>query len=335
MKSLWGHLGLLALGCALALFTWLKEEEGEALKAFEVEIWGGKPENVQSVTYQSESRKLRLEPKKDSTGTWYVVRFEKTEEPSAPHPHEDEGVSKMPPKPKRVTESFVAVKEAEELIKKLAPMRALRSVGKADSKSKDFGLDKPEGTLKVTVAGREQVLTIGGQTPGGAERYAKYGPSGEVFAIPDELTQSLTFADTRLMERSLHGFSMEDVERVQLIRAGKTREVVRVAGKQGAWADASTPTQPDETVVNWLNKLERIHVTEYVEKPEPALRPEDRAIEIHYQAGSKKLGFFELYKVNGKNGPEFLARTEYGRWAVRVPSSLAEQLDRDAGALFK
>lgn len=335
MKGLLVHFGLLVLASALAFSTWLRDEDAESPKALEVEVWSGKPEAVESVSYSSSSRSVRLEPKKDSVGTWYVTRFEKTEEPAAAHPPIDAGVSSMPPRPKRTIQSFVAVKEAEQLVKKLAPMMALRSVGKADSKAAEFGLEKPEGTLKVRIAGREHVLTIGGQTPGGAERYAKYAASGEVFAIPDELTQSLSLADTRLMERSLHGFLPEEVVSLRLTRAGKTREAVRVAGKQDAWADATTPTQADETLVNWLSKLERVHVSEYLEKPKTPPRPEDRVIRVEYLARSKSLGFFELYKITGEKGPEYLARTEYVRWTIQLPPSLAEQLDRDAAALFK
>jgi hypothetical protein len=340
VKGLFVHFGLLAVSGVMALSTWLRDEEAETPKAQEVEVWGGKPESVESVSYESNTRKVRLEPKKDQLGPWYVARFEKTEETPAGHPPGHPPVDGAPPpapaSSKRTSETFVAVKEAEELVRKLAPMMAVRSIGKAETgKAADFGLDKPEGTLKVKIAGKEHVLTIGGQTPGGAERYAKYGTSGELFAISNELTQSLSYADSRLMERELHGFKPEEVDKIRLSRAGKTRELVRVTGKQDAWADSTAPSKADETAGNWLSKLERVRVSQYVEKPSTPLRPEDLVIRVDYFAGSRNLGFLELHKIAAEKTPEYLARTEYVRWYTKVVASAAEQVDRDVAALFK
>lgn len=336
MKGLLVHAGLLVVSSAMALSIWLRDEEADQPKAQEVEVWSGKPESVEAVSYESKSRKVRLEPRKDAQGRWYVAHFEKTEESPASHPPIDGGAHPPVPEGKRTKETFVAVKQAEDLVKKLAPFMALRSIGKSDpAKAADYGLDTPEGTLKVKIAGKEHALTIGGQTPGGAERYAKYGSPGELFAISGELTQSLSYADTRLMERELHGYMPEEVDTIKLSRAGKVREVVRVPGKQDAWADASTPTKPDETVVNWLTKLERVRVTEYVEKLPTPVRPDDLVIRVDYFGRGKNLGYLELYKTTSDKSPEYLARTEYVRWYTKVVNSAAEQVERDVGTLFK
>jgi len=340
MKGLFVHFGLLAVSGAMALSVWLRDEETDAPKAQEVEVWGGRAEGVEAVSYESASRKVKLEPKKDALGPWYVARFEKTEETPPGHPPIDGApapANTAAPVTKRTSETFVAVKEADELVQKLAPLMAVRSVGKAEaSKLADFGLDKPEGTLKVKIAGKEHVLTIGGQTPGGAERYAKYGTSGEIFAISNELTQGLSYADTRLMERDMHGFELDDVKRIKLSRAGKTREIVRVPGKQDAWADAATPDKPDETAGNWLQKVERVRVTEYVEKMPAPPKPEELIVRLEYFDGSKNLGSLELYKApGGEKGSEYLARSEHLRWYAKVVNSAAEQVDRDVAALFK
>jgi hypothetical protein len=125
------------------------------------------------------------------------------------------------------------------------------------------------------------------------------------------------------------------VKRVRISRAGKTREIVRVAEKQEAWADAATPAKPNETLVNWMSKLDRVRTLEFVPKPAPPPTPDQAVVRVEYFAGSKSLGFFELYKVAGEKGPEYLARTEYSRWFVKVANSAAEQLDQDLAALLK
>lgn len=336
MKPLVVHLSLLGVASLSALSIWTRDEEAESAKAVAVEVWGGAADSVELVTYDSNQKKVRLEPRKDGLGRWYVARVESEEAPFA-HPPVP-GAPTPPASPaKRTAQVFVGVKEADELVQKLARLSAVRAIGKLEpSRLADFGLDKPDGTLKVKIAGKEHVLTIGGQPPGGGERYAKYAATGEVFAIPNDVTQALSFPDSRLMERELHGFDAADVRRITLSRGGKKRELVRVEGKQDAWADAATPTKPDETVVNWMTKLGRIRVTDYVEKPSPLPRPEDLVVRVDYFAGSKNLGFLELFRVGGTDkAGEYLARTEYGRWYAKVLNSAADQVATDTPALIK
>lgn len=349
MKSILLHVAALAVSSALALSVWLRDEDASQPKAAEVEVWSGRSDAVEAVIYESSTRKVRLEPRKDEIGRWYVAHFEKTEEQTdaaerPPHPvplPSASGTTAGTPSPapatppKRTSQTFVGVKEADELVKRLAPLLAIRSVGKFDPKrAADFGLEKPEGTLRVKVGGKEHVLTIGEQTPGGGERYAKYGTTGEVFAIPSDLTQGLAFADTRLMERELHAFPPEDVMTITLHKGGKTRSFARVTGKQDAWADAATPAKADETISNFLTKLERVRVTDYVEKPAPAPKPENLVVRVEYGGKSKSLGYLELYRLPGEKA-EYLAKSEYSRWHAKVVASAAEQVDRDLATLLK
>ncbi len=334
MKSLTVHLALFALSSALALRVWTRADEEDKPRAEMVEVWGGAAESVEAVSYETEGRKVRLEAKKDAGGRYYVARMEKHNVPAVPHGHPP---TSTPPASGTQKLAFVGVEAAGELVEKLAPFSALRALGKVPApRLADFGLDKPEGTLKVRAAGKEHVLSIGASTPGATERYAKYGASGEVFAIPGDVLQSLEFADSRLMQRDLHGFEMDQVTRITLTKGDKKRELVRLADKKQGWADASSPTKPDETVINWMTKLARVRVTEYVENPSAKPRPEDAVVRVEYFADRKSLGFFELYKGSGQPGePKYLGRSNLTRWFVEVVASAAEQVDQDSGALFK
>src|SRR5262249_52458557 len=154
-----------------------------------------------------------------------------------------------------------------ELAKKVAPLRAVRSVGKVETnRFEEFGLDKPEGTVKVQVAGKAHELVVGGSTPGGSERYVKDSGSGVVYAIPSEVVQDFQFAESRLMERELHDFKAEDITRVRISKGPKAREAVRLPEKKDGWADAAAPTKLDETVGNWMSKVDRLRSNEFVEK---------------------------------------------------------------------
>ena len=328
------HLGLLGVAGVLALGVWTRDDDGKlSAKPSEVEVWGGSPDSVTAVSFESSTRKVRIEPKKDALGRWYVGSVEKDEAPPMAPPHGDAGAPATPPKHTSVR--FVSVKSADDLLKMLAPLHALRAVGKVEgTRAEEFGFDKPEGTLQVTVDGKPQSLVIGGATPGGSERYAKSG-SGDVFAISGDVVQNLLYAESRLPERDLQSFKPEEATRVRVSKAGKIRELVRVPDKKEGWADAATPTKLDETAGNWMTKLGRIHVQDWLEKPAQALGPDNTVVHVDYFAGSKALGSVDLYKVPAEKGNEYLAHSEYGRWYARVVTSSAEQVDQDSVSVVK
>jgi len=328
------HLVLLGVAGVAALGVWTKDDHAQvALKPSEVEIWSGGPDSVTLLSFESSTRKVRIEPKKDELGRYYIGTVDK-DEPVLAHPGAGPDAGSPPPA-KHETVRFIGVKAADELVKSLAPLRALRAVGKIEgTRAEEFGLDKPDGTLKVTIGGKEQSLVIGSATPGGSERYAK-APNGDVFAINGEVVQNFTFAESRLTERDLQSFKPEEVTAVKLAKNGKSRELTRVPDKVEGWADAATPTKLDETAGNWMSKLNRLHVQEWVEKPAVAVGPENEVVSVAYFAGKKPLGTLELYKIPGEKGNDYLAKTAYGRWFAKVVPSGAEQVDQDAASLLK
>jgi len=333
------HLSVLGVAAALALGVWTRDDDAKvSTQSTQVEVWGGDPDAVSALSFESSTRKLRLEPKKDALGRWYVGTVDKDEPAPAVSPHGSAGggPSNEPPAPaKHTTTRFVGVKAADDFLKSLAPLHALRAVGKIEgSRAEEFGFDKPEGTLKITISGKPQSLLIGGSTPGGTERYAK-SQTGEVFAISGDIVQNLIYADSRLAERDLQPFKPEEATRVKVSKAAKSRDLSRVPGKNEGWADSATPTKLDETAGNWMSKLGRLHVQDWVEKPSAAPGPDKLVVRVDYFAGSKPLGSLELYKLSGEKGNEYLAKTEYGRWFARVITSAAEQVDQDSSSLVK
>ncbi len=330
------HLVLLGVAGVAAFGVWTKDEQAQvALKPSEVEIWSGSPDSVTLLTFESSSRKVKLEPKKDELGRWYVGTVDK-DDPVLAHPAASaDGGAPPPPATKHETLHFVGVKAADELVKSLAPLKALRAVGKLEgTRAEEFGLDKPDGTLKITLGGKEQSLVIGNATPGGTERYAK-AANGDVFAISGDVVQSFTFAESRLTERDLQSFKPDEVTVVKIAKGGKTRELSRVPDKVDGWADAATPTKLDETAGNWMSKLNRLHVQDWVEKPAVPVGPDNEVVSVAYFAGKKPLGTLELYKVPGEKGNDYLAKTAYGRWFAKVVNSSAEQVEQDSGSIVK
>jgi hypothetical protein len=335
MKPLWIHAGVLGVAGVLAFSVWSREpsEGQDATEESKVEVWGGSPESIELIRFDSPQRTVVIEPKKDDVGRYYVTKVDKQEGAGHDAAAVDAGA---PPPGKRTSMRFIGVKSAEELAKQVAPLMAFRKIGPIEPKrAEEFGLDKPEGTLKVKIRGAEHSLVIGGTTPGGQERYAKEASSGAVYAVSGEIAQSLVGAESRLLERDLHGFEALDVTRVRVTKGPKSREIVALPEKKGGWADPATPTKLDETAGNWMTKLERLNVAEYVENPNPPLRPQDAVLRVEYFAGSKPLGFLELYKVPGEKGSDYLVKSERSRWAAKVLTSAAEQIDQDSGSVLK
>lgn len=329
------HLGLLGVAGVLALGVWTRDDDGKlTAKPTDVEVWGGSPESVTALSFESPTRKVRIEPRSDALGRYYIGTVDKDEASFVTPPHgADAGAAPNPTK--HITVSFVGVKAANDLVKSLAPLHALRAVGKVEgTRAEEFGFDKPEGTLKLTVGGKAQSLLIGGATPGGTERYAKAG-TGDVFAISSDIVQNLLSAESRLPERELQSFKPDEATRVKVSKGSKSRDLVRVPDKKEGWADGATPSKLDETAGNWMSKLGRIHVQDWVEKPVATVGADNAVVHVDYFAGSKALGSLDLYKVQGEKGNEYLARSDYGRWYARVITSSAEQVDQDVASVVK
>ncbi|HEY4103771.1 MAG TPA: DUF4340 domain-containing protein, partial [Polyangiaceae bacterium] len=296
------HLALLGVAAVAAFGVWSRDDSAQVtLKPSEVEVWGGSPDSVSLLTFDTPTRKLRIEPKKDDSGRYYVGTLEK-DEPASPHPPAGADAGAPPLATKHETVRFVGVKAADEMMKSLAPLRAVREIGKVEpARAEEFGFDKPEGTLKLTVSGKAQSLVIGGSTPGGGERYAKAG-SGDVYALPGDVVQNLLFAESRLTERDLQGFKPDEVTSVKIVKGSKSRDLTRVPNKVEGWADTATPTKLDETAGNWMSKLGRLHVQDWIEKPAAPVGPDNLVVSVAYFAGKKPLGTLELYKLPGEKG---------------------------------
>jgi hypothetical protein len=335
MKPLALHGALLLVSAGLAYSVWNRDEPLPEKQQTMVDVWGGSQASFSKLYFEGKTRKVRLEAQKDELGYYYVTTVD-TEEQPLPAGHLVPSASPLKP-PTAKTTRFVSVKAGETLVKALAPLKALRAVGKIGAdRSEEFGLDKPEGTLKVTVDGKEHVLVIGGTAPGGSDRYAKYQSNGEVFAISGDITQSLLSGDSRLPEREPHGFKNDEVVRVRVQKGGKSRELTRIKEKNEGWGDVATPSKLDETAGNWMTKLGRLRGSDFVEKPASPLKPQDAVVRVEYfDTGKKPIGFVELYKVAGEKGSDYLIRTEWERWYVKVPTSTAEQIETDLSSVLK
>ena len=257
------HLGLLAASLALAVGLWTREKEPKALAAGDVTVWSGHAAKLDRVGFESKTRKVTVESKSDAEGRYFTGTFERDNGA----PAVDGGAAPAPPTSgAKTVVSFVSVGPGEKLAESLAPLKALRALGKIGAdRAAEFGLAEPESTVTVRVDGADHKLQVGAATPGGGDRYVRDDASGEVYVIKGEPIRNLESADSMLLERDLHDWKDADVTRARLEAAGKTREIGR-GGPEGKrfWADAQSPDTNDETLGNWMSKLDRLRPSEFL-----------------------------------------------------------------------
>jgi Domain of unknown function (DUF4340) len=323
------HLGVLAASVVTALAVWTREKDPKALATGDVVVWSGHSADVEKATYESKSRKVLVQSRKDGAGRYFTGTAEK--DPPAPHHAADAGAP--PPPGPRTTVGFVSVGPGDKLAESLAPLKALRSLGKiGDDRAAEFGLADPDATVTVTIGGVEHKLLVGATAPGGGDRYVRDGASSEVYVVKGDAIRNLESAESLLLERDLHEWKDAEITRARIEAGGKAREVVR-SGPEGKpfWADPQSADTKDETVGNWMSKLEKLRPSEFV-----LTDPEGRetVLKIDY-TGRKPLGFVELVRVKSGDKLVFYLRTEHTRLYGKVTGTQADQLEQDLGTIVK
>ncbi len=324
-RGLWIHLALLAVAGGLAYSSFQKGDEATQGRQAEVILWNEKLDRLSLVRYEGEDLRVRIEPRKDEVGRYYRVEIVKEDsDPSKV----DAGTPPAAPK-KRV---FLSVDPVQELAEGLAPLKSYRQIGRIDDKRRaDFGLDKVQGRLFVEFGSTKRSLTLGSLTPGSSDMYARDDATGLVHAVSAEVMNRLRYGDSRLYERDVHGFDIEEPTRITVSAQGKVRRLVRIEGKKQAYADAASPTVQDETAGNWLGKLARLRPSEFVEKPEGL---GSALFRVEYLDPKQRLGYAELFRAAGTE-KKFYLKTERTRWYVEVAKTTGEQLEQDLGSIVK
>jgi len=350
-RSLGLH-GFLFVGSAvLGLRAWTAVDEPNK-KPVAAELWTGRISDLQRIEFRTDKKVVALEPKQDDAGRFYVGTIETTTTPApAQASAADAGAASASPHhpahptppvaedttPKR----FISLKKGQELADGLVNLKASRVLGKiAPDRLAEFGFDKTDtGTLKVVIAGKEHSLVLGEKTPGGSDRYVRDPDSGNAYVIAGSIANDLTSADNRLIERDFHDFGDEKVVKVVIKAGDATREIVRHAVEKDFWSRPDTPDSKDETVSNWMTKVDRLRVTNYVETLDPAPKPEDVVVRLEFQGErGKPLGYLELTRrpaTDAKEKPDYVAHSERTRWNATVLRSTAEQIEQDLNSVMK
>lgn len=254
---------------------------------------------------------------------------------------------KTPEKGKKTTKSFAGNEALEDYFDKLAPLRALRSLGNV---SKDalagFELKKPTINLALTCGGKKHQFDFGATAYGSGDRYMRKKSGGAVYLVSADVLRDLQSAEFKLMQRDLHRFESKDVDTLKVEAGGKSvelKQLNRLDPKKAEWVNAKTPSKRNELYGNWLDRVGRLRAQNYLKKGQSPGQDLDvkesidvnNILKLDYLSKTgRSLGTTEIAKVTAGETAEYYARSESTHVWVKVPSSVGQQIEDDIPALF-
>ncbi|MEK7703635.1 MAG: DUF4340 domain-containing protein [Myxococcota bacterium] len=223
------------------------------------------------------------------------------------------------------TQRYPGSDRVEALWQGLAPLWAARSLGMLeDPKLGELGLAKPTSELRLTLAGRDVVLGIGGATFGSGDLYART-TDGEVVLLRAASVRDLRYGATSLIDRRLIASPRVDIHRVVLSVGERGRELLQRHADKEETAFFADPAEPDaklERAGAWMARLWRLRGEERVAQPPPGTP----SATIELWTTSERRDVIRLWPANG---PEALGTSERFADGVTLSKSTVDALLRD------
>jgi hypothetical protein len=289
--------GALAVaGLAAAYITWQRQPELQAGEAFALDIGKG---DLEKVRYEDGDYKswAELARDKDASGPFITLHMSGSDASGVPMP------AAHPSVPIKIPERLVRGNEsAERLFDKFAPLRATRALGALDAgKLKDLGLDTTKKRIEVVGRSTRRRYALAPAPPGGSDPYIRDEQDGKVYVIPRLVLSDLQAASTNLVERRMHGFKIEEVDRVVVTAGGKSKDyrATRLEDMPGVRLALAGSDKADETAKNWHDRIWNLFPSEVLGKGEaPKEGPPRTAVRIEYFSRGHSLGWLELARTS-------------------------------------
>src|SRR5262245_48354265 len=220
---------LAAVGLLAAFFTWQREPEGQPGEIVVLDI---SKRALQKVRFEDATRyaELFVNPQEDDK-LWVLVGEKAKPVPVPPvAPAAADGgvaggadggapaVASVPPPmmlPPPPPKELRANQNAEAVWGRLAPLKGSRALGTLDAKKlEELGFVDSPRTLKFTVDGRDQVLTLA--SPKNAPWSTPYvlREDGKVFLMVTTILPDFENAMNRLVDRRMHQFEEGDYDSI-------------------------------------------------------------------------------------------------------------------------
>lgn len=349
IRSVAIHGGVLA---ALLAFSWAewtappKVDTGDKVLLLQGEV-----DKIERVAWKSEKEEVSIERKLDAAGAYLWVTHTKWEEkktpptpPTVPEAPEADptgaDAAEAPPtepvEPEKVakTQIFKAGEAADELLKELSPLLALRQLTDVPAdKMSTLGLDAPKESLEIVRDGRTRVLEVGGEAYGSKDRYVRDKDSGAIYLVDNEVLKPLQFARSKLPDRQLFSIPKEKVESAVISGGMATLDVLQKNAEdkeKATWVKTASPDAPAEQLVTWMNKALQLKSSSYVaEADTPAdLEPRFR-LTLRGTDGSVQT----LEVMQSPSTSDWYGRSEHTRGLVKLLRSTTSSLSEDVDDL--
>lgn len=342
------HGALLFVALGAAWQTWTRDKTVKP-RTGDVIVWKGAPSDVKGIVYHSEAPMVKdVAVERRGGYLWAIVTtVEKPAKPPPKPPADGADPATQPmqeePEPQPITrrQEFLVGAEGEKLFEKLAPLRALRDAGTLDEAHKgEYGLTDPKDKLIVKLASGDRELLVGGKVYGSEDRYVMDPATKRVWVVSAEVWRPLT-SHTLLKDGRLHAFGADDVAQVTVSWGDKQRTMLRkkpAVGSKPVWTDAGKPDEPDQTLANFMERVEQLTVQEYV--PDQTEEGLTRVATFEYRnAKGEVIGRTELFKRPSATPPpagaaaapqfDWFVRTERAPVFARLYASVAQRVEQD------
>jgi hypothetical protein len=344
-RTLIVHSSLLVVAALASAYVWTREKAPSGTEdAAIATVWGGRPTDIQRIVYQGNGKKITLAARSaKNEEPWLFGTSEKDGPPVTPPPaaSADAGADAAPPSPPppapKITTVFPSVALGNKLKESFAPLLAQRALGKMPiDRAVEFGLEKRDVSMTVTMAGKDHTLLLGSIAPGSSDWFALDPATNDLYVLKGDPLRDLEIADARMVEHSPHAWKDVEPSSVQITFHGKTRALVR--GSEGGkkfWADPAAQDKADETAGNWMLKIDRIYVSDFMVDPPAKSTP---VVRLDYLNGKAKIGYVDLVKTPSAEDPnrsDYWAASENTHLFGKIPQLLGEQIEQDVGTLMK
>jgi len=292
----------------LAYFTWQRGPEMAPDEVIAVDI---AKSDLVSLRYDDAEKHTWVELNKtsDENGPLTTVHLGPAAKPTNPKaPLAGEAKT-----PERVVRGSDA---ADKLFASFTPLRASRSLGVLDAaKLKELGLTSSQKRITLTLRNGKRTFVISPAPPGGSLPYLRDEASGNVFVVPRSFLSDFQAAASMLVERKLHGFRIEEADRLHITLGAVQREyVVTRDEKSVRIAPASEPDKPDSALKTWHDRLFSLWPADVLGKGEvPAEGTPQVALRIDYTTRGRRLGYIEIAKVSPATSGESAKDTLFAR----------------------
>jgi hypothetical protein len=283
--------GTLALAALVgAYFTW---QRGVELAPGEVLVVDIGKNDLTGVRFEDQEKStwVELGRMSDAGGPFTSVHLSAQEKPA---PGKEQASTKTPERLVRGSDG------AEKLFASFAPLRASRGLGVLDAaKLKDLGLDAAKKHIALTLRTGKRSFAIAPAPPGGSDPYLRDEASGQVYVVARSFLSDFQNAASMLVERHLHGFKVEEADRVVIQRGGKKKDFVISRGEDGVrLTPAATPNKPDSSAKTWHDRAFALWPADVLGKDEaPAEGTPELDLRLEYSVRGRRLGFVELARV--------------------------------------